>query len=109
MACKRRNKNSRRNYPFLLASISRLLSDGLTDDENCCKITKAAVATYLLLGATCGLIVALILHATYGATYFLVGVAGIAGFGAVPLLSTMALALNAVATSIISRLKPKND
>ena len=82
-----------------IASISRLLSDSFDDEDS--KLTKVAIWTYLICGIVAGLIISLILHRSYGNSYFLVGLAGVAGFGSVQVLSTLALLLNGMLKKII--------
>ena len=82
-----------------IASLSRLLSDSFGEEEK--RITKIAIWTYLICGFVAGLIISLILHNSYGNSYFLVGLAGVAGFGSVQVLATLALLLNGMIKRIV--------
>ena len=69
-----------------LASCARMLNDNKD-----ASITVKVLLTYLAGGMTAGVIIALLAYRFYGPSYFLIGLSGVAGFGAVQILSMLTI------------------
>jgi len=78
-----------------LASCARMLNDNKD-----APITVKVLLTYLAGGMTAGVIIALLAYRIYGPSYFLIGLSGVAGFGAVQILSMLTIVVEVVVRKI---------
>ena len=78
-----------------LASCARMLNDNKD-----APITVKVLLTYLAGGMTAGVIIALMAYRFYGPSYFLIGLSGVAGFGAVQILSMLTIMVEVVIRKI---------
>ena len=78
-----------------LASCARMLNDNKD-----ASITVKVLLTYLAGGMTAGVIIALLAYRFYGPSYFLIGLSGVAGFGAVQILSMLTIVVEVVVRKI---------
>ena len=78
-----------------LASCARMLNDNKD-----APITVKVLLTYLAGGVTAGVIIALMAYRFYGPSYFLIGLSGVAGFGAVQILSMLTIMVEVVIRKI---------
>ena len=78
-----------------LASCARMLNDN--KDR---AITVKLLLTYLAGGLTAGIIIALLAYRIYGPSYFLIGLSGVAGFGAVQILSMLTIVVEVLVRKI---------
>lgn len=79
-----------------LGSVAKLLHDYKDETE----IQRSIWAAYLTSGLLAGLVLALILSHLYGSSYLLIGLAGLAGFQSVQLLTWGGLLLQRVVEKI---------
>ena len=78
-----------------LASCARMLNDNKD-----ASITVKVLLTYLAGGMTAGVIIALLAYRFYGPSYFLIGLSGVAGFGAVQILSMLTIVVEVLVRKI---------
>ena len=78
-----------------LASCARMLNDNKD-----ASITVKVLLTYLAGGMTAGVIIALLGYRFYGPSYFLIGLSGVAGFGAVQILSMLTIVVEVLVRKI---------
>jgi len=78
-----------------LASCARMLNDNKD-----APITVKVLLTYLAGGMTAGVIIALLAYRFYGPSYFLIGLSGVAGFGAVQILSMLTIVVEVLVRKI---------